>query len=125
MEFYRPAVHVMRRLKEEGKLSEHESIFFEPHKQPEELYNLVEDPQELNNLVNKPECAKLLKDLRKMIVQYDKKMKPVSNIYHPVHANAVDLLEWVKKDRPELYQQMLDGVEIGFQTLSKEYKGVK
>lgn len=125
LEFYRPAVHVMRRLKEEGKLSEHESIFFEPHKQPEELYNLVEDPQELNNLVNKPECAKLLKDLRKMIVQYDKKMKPVSNIYHPVHANAVDLLEWVKKDRPELYQQMLDGVEIGFQTLSKEYKGVK
>ena len=125
LEFYRPAVHVMRRLKEEGKLSEHESIFFEPHKQPEELYNLVEDPQELNNLVDKPEYAKILKDLRKKIVQYDKKMKPVSNIYHPVHANAVDLLEWVKKDRPELYQQMLDGVEIGFQTLSKEYKGVK
>ena len=125
LEFYRPAVHVMRRLKEEGKLSEHERLFFEPHKQPEELYNLVEDPQELNNLVDKPEYAKILKDLRKMIVQYDKKMKPVSNIYHPVHANAVDLLEWVKKDRPELYQQMLDGVEIGFQTLSKEYKGVK
>ena len=125
LEFYRPAVHVMRRLKEEGKLSEHESIFFEPHKQPEELYNLVEDPQELNNLVDKPEYAKILKDLRKKIVQYDKKMKPVSNIYHPVHANAVDLLEWVKKDRPELYQQMVDGVEIGFQTLSKEYKGVK
>ena len=125
LEFYRPAVHVMRRLKEEGKLSEHERLFFEPHKQPEELYNLVEDPQELNNLVDKPEYAKILKDLRKKIVQYDKKMKPVSNIYHPVHANAVDLLEWVKKDRPELYQQMLDGVEIGFQTLSKEYKGVK
>ena len=125
LEFYRPAVHVMRRLKEEGKLSEHESIFFEPHKQPEELYNLVEDPQELNNLVDKPEYAKILKDLRKKTVQYDKKMKPVSNIYHPVHANAVDLLEWVKKDRPELYQQMVDGVEIGFQTLSKEYKGVK
>ncbi|MCK0133855.1 sulfatase [Arenibacter sp. S6351L] len=125
LEFYRPAVHVMRRLKEEGKLSEHESIFFEPHKQPEELYNLVEDPQELNNLVDKPEYAKILKDLRKKTVQYDKKMKPVSNIYHPVRANAVDLLEWVKKDRPELYQQMVDGVEIGFQTLSKEYKGVK
>ncbi|MBU2905343.1 sulfatase [Arenibacter algicola] len=122
LEFYRPAVHVMRRLKEEGKLSKNERLFFEPHKQPEELYNLMEDPQELNNLVDKPEYAKILKELRKKTIHYDKKMRPVSDVYHPVHASAVDLLEWVKKDKPELYQQMLDGVEIGFQTLGKEYK---
>ena len=122
LEFYRPAVHVMRRLKEEGKLNENEKLFFQPHKQPEELYNLVEDPQELNNLVGMPEYTKILKDLRKKTLQYDKKTKPVSNVYHPVHANAVDLLEWVKKDKPELYQQMLEGEEIGFQTLGKEYK---
>lgn len=122
LEFYRPAVHIMRRLKEEGKLSEHEGLFFEPHKQPEELYNLEEDPQELNNLVGKPEYSKILKNLRKKTLQYDKKMEPVSNVYHPVHANAVDILEWVKKDKPELYQQMLEGIEIGFQALAKEYK---
>jgi len=75
--------------------------------------------------VDKPGYAKILKVIRKKTLQYDKKMKPVSNVYHPVHANAVDLLEWVKKDKPELYQQMLDGVEIGFQTISKEYKGEK
>ncbi|RTE54022.1 DUF4976 domain-containing protein [Arenibacter aquaticus] len=122
LEFYRPAVHVMRRLLEEGKLNEEEKLFFQTHKQPEELYNLADDPQELNNLVDNPEYSKILRELREKTLQYDKKMKPVNDVYHPEHAIAVDILEWVKLEKPELYQQMLDGVEIGFQTLAKEYK---
>ena len=125
LEFYRPAVHVMRSLKEEGKLNEQEKLFFQAYKQPEELYNLAEDPQELNNLAGNLGYSKILKDLRKRTLYYDKKMKPVSDVYHPEHAIAVDILEWVKLEKPELYQQMLDGVEIGFQTLSKEYKSKK
>lgn len=122
LEFYRPAVHVMRKLKEEGKLNEQEGVFFQAAKPPEELYDLSKDPQELNNLAGNLAYSKILKDLRKKTLQYDKKMTPVSEVYHPEHAVAVDILEWVKEEKPALYQQMLDGVEIGFQALAKEYK---
>lgn len=122
LEFYRPAVHVMRRLNNSGELNEYEKIFFQPNKQPEELYDLEADPQELHNLVTNPKYARILKELRHKTVVYDKEMEPVSNTYHPVYATAVDLLEWVKLNRPELYQQMLEGVEIGYQGLSNEYK---
>lgn len=49
-------------------------------------------------------------------------IKPVSNKYHPVNPESVDVIEWVKKEKPELYQQMLDGVEIGFPRLAKEFR---
>jgi len=35
---------------------------------------------------------------------------------------AIDVFDWVKRDRADLYQQMLDGKEIGFQKLAREYK---
>ena len=40
----------MRRLKEEDKLNEAQSLFFSPSKPKEELYNLIADPAELHNL---------------------------------------------------------------------------
>lgn len=125
LEFYRPAVHVMRRLKKEGKLNDAQKIFFEPTKPKEELYDLEKDPQELHNLARNPEYIHILDKLRKRTLEYDIEMKPVSTIYHPVHAISVDVLEWVKKERPEQYQQMLDGVEIGFHTMTDQYKKSK
>lgn len=125
LEFYRPAVHVMRRLKKEGKLNDAQKIFFEPTKPKEELYDLEKDPQELHNLAENPEYGDILDKLRKRTLEYDKEMRPVSTVYHPVHAISVDVLEWVKKERPEQYQQMLDGVEIGFHTMTDQYKKSK
>ena len=49
-------------------------------------------------------------------------MKSVSDVYEPEIADAVQVLEWVKKEKPEQYQQMLDGVEIGFHKMGQEYK---
>ncbi|SDE72512.1 Arylsulfatase A [Pricia antarctica] len=125
LEFYRPAVHVMRRLKKEGKLNDAQKIFFEPTKPKEELYDLEKDPQELHNLAENPEYGDILDKLRKRTLEYDIEMKPGSTIYHPVHAISVDVLEWVKKERPEQYQQMLDGVEIGFHPMTEQYKKSK
>jgi N-sulfoglucosamine sulfohydrolase len=125
LEFYRPAVHIMRQLKAEGKLKPDETFFFEDSKPKEELYNLKKDPFELVNLANNKGCEDTLKKMRLVTEDYDEKMKPVSDIYNPVHPGAVDMLNWVKTDKPELYQHMLNGVEIGFQTLGKEYKEVK
>lgn len=125
LEFYRPAVHIMRQLKAEGKLSPEQEFFFADSKPKEELYNLIEDPQELNNLAGNPEFSSILKKLRKETRHFDQINKPVSDEYYPIIPKSVEILEWVKKERPELYQQMKDGVEIGFHSAGQEYKKSK
>lgn len=122
LEFYRPAVHIMRGLKQKGQLKAAERFFFEPTKPREELYDLAADPFELNNLARQPQYRSQLKKLRKVLKRYERRLKPVDDAYFPVHPSAVDLLEWVRKERPELYQQMLNGIEIGFQGLMPEFK---
>ena len=122
LEFYRPAVHIMRKLNEEGKLTADQKFFFAPTKPVEELYDLQNDPEEVHNLALNPKYAKTLKKLREKTLWYDEQMKPVSVIYEPEDADAVQVLEWVKKERPESYQQMQNGVEIGLKKTTKEYR---
>ncbi len=125
LEFYRPAVHVMRTLNAEGKLNGAQAFFFMDQKPSEELYDLESDPFELENLVNDPSLIALLDSMRSKTKMYDLEMAPISNEYHPVHPESVDVFEWVKEEKPALYQQMLSGVEIGFGPLAKEYKKTK
>lgn len=122
-EFYRPALHIMRKLKAEDKLTANEKLFFAPTKPREELYNLQTDPEEFHNLANDPKCVNILKVMRARTLAYDLQNIPVSNVFHPIHPTSVDVLAWVKKDKPELYREMMEeGKEIGFQKLSQEYK---
>ncbi len=122
LEFYRPAVHIMRQLNEENKLTPAQQFYFNPTKPKEELYDLSKDIHEQVNLVEDENCQEILNNLRKILSAEEKTMTPVSDIYKPVHPGAVDVLEWVKKEKPALYQQMLSGVEIGFKKLNGEYK---
>ncbi|MCG9793711.1 sulfatase family protein [Flavobacterium algicola] len=122
LEFYRPAVHIMRKLNEEGKLNEAQKPFFAKTKPVEELYDLEKDPEELHNLAFDKKYSKTLAELRKKTLWYDKEMTPVSDVYIPEEADAVKIFEWVKKEKPELYQQMLSGVEIGFKKMGNQYK---
>lgn len=122
LEFYRPAVHIMRQLKSEGKLTPEQAFFFADSKPKEELYNLKNDPQELNNLAENPEYADILKKLRKKTKKFDQLNEPVSSVYHPTIAKSVEVLEWIKKEKPELYQKMLEGIEIGFHSAVNDYK---
>lgn len=122
LEFYRPAVHVMRTLKTEGKLNDSQLFFFQDQKPTEELYDLEKDPFEQQNLALNPEYATIVANLRNELGAYEDQYAPLSDVYEPIIPNAVELLEWVEKEKPDLYQQMQEGVEIGFQALSKEYK---
>jgi N-sulfoglucosamine sulfohydrolase len=125
LEFYRPAVHIMRTLRDGGQLTPEQAFFFLPTKPSEELYNLENDPEELNNLVGEKAHRRTLRRLRKLTKRYDRKMKPVSDVYQPVHPGAVDILAYIKKEQPELYQRMLAGEEIGFGKARKLYRANK
>ncbi|WP_111708852.1 sulfatase family protein [Lutibacter citreus] len=123
LEFYRPAVHIMRGLKKQGKLNKNQSFFFEDTKPVEELYNLKNDPQELINLANNPKYASILEDLRAKTKSFDEEFKPVSNVYEPVSVQkTVDLVQWIKDEKPEIRKQMEEGVEVGFKKWGKEFK---
>lgn len=125
LEFYRPAVHIMRQLNNEGKLNKSEQLFFNSIKPKEELYHLKKDPHELVNLANNYRHKRKLKRLRKFLEKQEVAMTPVSDIYKPTHPISVDALEWVKKERPEWYQQMQEGVEIGFKKVVNGYRNSK
>lgn len=125
LEFYRPAVHIMRMLKKEGKLTEEQAFFFEPSKPKEELYNLKNDPLELINLAEEAEYASVLNELREKTRDFDNDMTPVSDVYHPKLVNGQAVIDWVKVEKPELYQQMQEGVEIGYKKMTKEYKAAQ
>lgn len=125
LEFYRPAVHVMRSLKyNANKLDENQQMFFSMQKPKEELYNLKRDPFELNNLATDPQYKEVLEELRDKTVNYDSIMSPVHNIFKPVQPLSVEVLQWVKYTKPELYKDMLNGKEIGFKKLVNEYKSI-
>ncbi|GAL63519.1 choline-sulfatase [Algibacter lectus] len=126
LEFYRPAVHIMRTLKKEGKLNDVQKFFFQDSKPEEELYNLINDPQELVNLANSPEYTSILEDLREKTLKYDEAYKPVSDIYKPKSVqNTVDLVQWIKDEHPDIRNQMENGVEVGFKLWGEKFKKYK
>jgi arylsulfatase A-like enzyme len=125
LEFYRPAVHIMRTLKEQGELNDDQKFFFSENKPSEELYDLMNDPHELKNLAGDPEYADILEDLRGKLVQWESQLpETTADDFEFVHPVSIDVFEWVKKEKPDLYQEMLNGKEIGFQRLAREYQEV-
>ena len=122
LEFYRPAVHVMRKLYKEGKLNNLQKPFFEPTKPKEELYNLKEDPHQLNNLASNSKYKDILEKLRAKALVFDKEMTPVSSVYNPKPVPGQPFIKWFQKEHPEAHQQMKEGVEVGYKKYSAGYK---
>jgi len=126
LEFYRPAVHIMRTLNEKGELTELQSDFFNPTKQKEELYDRMNDPFETKNLIDNPaykETANLMRSYYKdwNTKNHDYGFDPI-NWENCPPPNATDVLEWLKKDKPEIIEQMKQGIEPNFGELTKKYK---
>ncbi|QHI39265.1 Arylsulfatase [Kordia antarctica] len=123
LEFYRPAVHVMRRLKKEGKLTKEQAFFFQDSKPKEELYNLKNDPYELVNLALDVKYTDELAKMRAKTKAFDTEMKPVSDVYNPKPMDqTIGLVEWIKTEHPEIRKQMEEGVEVGFKKWGKKYR---
>ncbi len=122
LEFYRPAIHVMRKLKFEGNLNETEAFFFSDTKPVEELYDLENDPHETINLAGNPEYQEILLKMRKDCAEIENEMTSKSDDYYPVFPGAVNLLDWIKYKHTPDYLEMLNGKEIGFQKFTKLYR---
>lgn len=121
LEFYRPAVHIMRELYQESKLNDYQKMFFEPTKPKEELYYLKEDPYQLHNLAGNPKYQNVLEKLQNETKRLDEIMNSESNIYEPIISIAPQVLEWVKKEKPNAYAKMLEGKEIGYKKFVELY----
>lgn len=125
LEFYRPAVHIMRSLKTEGQLSAGQGVFFAESKPPEELYDLENDPFEMNNLALMPDYQavkeKMQQELKTLETQYQSNDTTLE-IEHP---GAVDVLAWIKASEPEVYARMQAGEEVGFKKYTSLYKAQK
>ena len=123
LEFYRPAVHIMRSLDAQGQLNDHQAFFFGKNKPSEELYDLQSDPHELHNLIEDPDYGDIVKDLRTKLDQWETQLpETTESDFEFVHPISVDLFDWVKKEKPDQYQEMLNGKEIGFGRLVREYQ---
>lgn len=126
LEFYRPAVHISRKLLRENKLSREQALFFQSYKPAEELYDKLNDPYELKNLATNPDYKNVLAEMRKYLEDWqlryeDVGLDPIQWEYVE-HPAATNVLKWFKIQHPELYQQMLDGKEPGYQNLLNEYR---
>ncbi len=126
LEFYRPAVHIMRGLEENNELTELQSTFFAPTKQKEELYDRVNDPYETNNLIDNPEYKDVANQMRAHYDDWNTKnhdfgLDPIiwENCPPP---KSVEVMEWLKAERPGIIEKMKKGIEPGFGKLNTEYK---
>ncbi|CAA6676277.1 MULTISPECIES: sulfatase [unclassified Lentimonas] len=126
LELNRPAMHVMRQLKKEGKLSDVEMIFMHDEKPVEELYDLENDPDELNNLASNPEYAVVLEQMRANEATWlqqnrDFGLEDLGNRQVEENMSSVLVRKGVKANAPDLWNRLESGELMETQSW-KKYK---
>lgn len=130
LELNRPALHIMRKLKAEGKLSDAEMTFFQDEKPIEELYDLENDPNEMNNLANNPEYASVLEKMRGYEAEWTAKnpdlgLEDLGNRTPEVGLGAEVARAGVKEHEPELWARLEAGELLETHAWMKKYKKTK
>ena len=121
LEFNRPPVHIMRKLKNEGSLTESQLHFFKSKKPDEELYDLKNDPHELINLAKNSEYENKILEFRKQLSELEIKYSPISDENEPIIAAAPKVLDWMKKNKKNLYNRMVNGERMIYSKIKSEY----
>ena len=116
LDFHRPAIHEMRRLKAEGNLKGDAALFLAESKDPEELYDLENDPHQLVNLAGNPEYADTLAKMRGQLAEWQFNHDDLGMKDYRTRTTEISLAgnikKWLEANRPEEWQRILDG-EIG------------
>ncbi|MFK7924047.1 MAG: sulfatase [Bacteroidia bacterium] len=126
LEFYRPAVHIMRQLNDAGSLNPVQAHFFAPTKAPEEFFDLKKDPHEIVNLIAEPAYQTEIKRMQGYVRDWQNKhhdhgLDPI-DWEQIVDPSAVHLIDWLKEEHPEVIAQMKAGEEPGFSKWMKAFR---
>ena len=128
LDFYRPVVHEMRRLKEQGKLDEKTGIFFQDRKPELELYDWARDPHEMNNLADCPEAAEVLRKMRAMMEDYQRSHRDMGledlDDRHPMKKSPYQVRNWLQQTDPARWEAVTKEVFVKFQALEREFKAL-
>ncbi|MBK1878602.1 sulfatase family protein [Pelagicoccus mobilis] len=130
LELNRPALHVMRKLKAEGKLSDAEMTHFLDEKPVEELYDLENDPHELNNLALNPEYANVLAEMRSLEEDWQSENKDYGledlGQRRPEQGLGAGISrEFIKAKHPDLWDRLEAGELMETQAWGKMAKQAK
>jgi len=126
LEFYRPAVHIMRGLNKKGKLTPLQASFFSKTKPAEELYDILNDPNETTNLISNTDYKGVADEMRGHFKDWNTKNHDFG--FDPINwenappPRSVEVMEWLKKERPGVIKQMENGIEPGFGKYVKLYQ---
>lgn len=124
LDFYRPAIHVMRILKAEGKLADASALFMADTKSREELYDIVNDPFELNNLAYDENYSAVLKDLQQRMDKWQSEHNDIGleDMYNRTPEEMGEVREFVMKNYPEEWEAITKGEAcIKYHTYKNEY----
>jgi hypothetical protein len=64
---------MMQRLRDQGKLGEHQMACFTKPRPAEELYDVIKDPHEMHNLADDPQYADVLKEHRRALSDWSQR----------------------------------------------------
>lgn len=124
LEINRPALHVMRRLKEQRELTTAGMTFFADQKPVEELYDLRRDPDQLHNLAGDPDYAEVIHQMRLRESQWQAENRDYGliDLGHRTPAQNVGaqrVREAVKEKAPELWARLESGELMATQAWKK------
>ncbi len=125
LEFHRPAIHVMRTLHAEGKLTPAQQLFMATTKPVEELYDIKNDPFELNNLAENPAYETVLVEMRGKMSEWQAEHEDLGLKDKDARTPEVmaPLREYLQEHRPEQWQYITDGNVIdNYKALGQELK---
>lgn len=115
MDLYRPALHIMRRLKEENKLNDTQLLFLADSKPVEELYDYTSDPYCINNLAACPKMLVVLNRMREYMDDWNRNNHDAGiedRLTRKLDDNRKDENRpryFVQKYHPEEWQKLLNG----------------
>ena len=126
LDFHRPAIHVMRTLRDEEKLNAAQMLFMAETKPVEELYDLQSDPHELVNLADNPEYAKVLEKMRSYLQDWQARNRDMGleDLDRRNPEKRIPLREYVQSKYPEDWKKLTQG-EIcdSYKKYTSEFSG--